>query len=570
MRPLLYLLIATLFYNTTNAQFVFTKLGVPTLSLTNFDYTTNRWAVHDGKVYFTCTTNDYGTELWGTDGTPAGTKIVRDIYHDSWNGVTALSAPPPATQEAPDLRMFNGKMHFSANDSTHGTELWYSDGSASGTQMLIDIMVGRFRGCYFKENAVYNGKLYFAADSNQYQGTEPWVTDGTAQGTFLLKDINPAFLQMTNSSNPRGFHQNFGLLFFFANTSNSTTLLFQTNGTTIGTVPVVTDTMPPNLQLSKAPAFKNKTFYLSNGNIWTYDGSFPGMTLLSPPGMLPINTMEGSIEYNGKIYFSAADTAHGSELWTTDGTTAGTTMFKDIFPGKNSSTCNNFTIHKGLLYFTATDTLGSEPWVTDGTPAGTHIVADVIPGNKGSNPHTYTSANDRLFFIGLNNFGFKFLYYSDGTDTGTHRLEPPGASNDSTHNMGYKKLGVLPMWAGYTIHDKSIYVYAKYDTTWYNLWKIEDTSTVDTGTSIRTAGIAEELSVNIYPNPAHTYLTIKTTASYKHGVVNIKDITGRVVQTATMQQGAATEIILDNIAPGVYLVDIWLDERRKSQRLVIQ
>lgn len=574
MKPLFFILTALLLSNFAKAQFVFTKLNLPTLSFSNYEYTTNRWVVKNGKVYFTCTTNQYGAELWETDGTPAGTKIVKDIYHDSWSGVTT---PNSTFQDVADLREFDGKMYFSANDSTHGAELWYSNGTAAGTQMLIDLMPGRFRGCYFGQNTIYNGRLYFAGDSNQYQGKEPWVTDGTAQGTYLLKDINPGILQLTNSSNPRDYHQNFGLLFFIANTTNTTTALYQTNGTTIGTVPVLTDTMPSNIAYSKAPVFKNNTYYISKGQLWTYDGSFAGMQLLydysKPSGFKGITTMDGAVEYKGKLYFSASDSTNGFELWTTDGTTAGTTMLKDIYPGINSSYCSNFCIHDSLLYFAATDTLGTELWVTDGTSSGTHMVADILGGKKGSEPHTFTSAHNRLYFIALNNFGYKFLYYTDGTAAGTHRLEQPSAVNDSLHALGPKRpLSFIPTHAGYLIADKSIYVYARYDTTWFNLWKIEDTTGkgTDTSAGIRTANITEQLSVEIYPNPARTYLSVKTSVAFKHGRVTITDMAGRTVQTANMQQGTETQITLNDIAPGMYMADVWVDDKRSTQKLIVQ
>lgn len=558
MKPILHILIATLLFNTAQAQFVFTKLNLPILSTPNNTfYTKNRWAVLNNKLYFTCTTNDYGTEIWQTDGTPSGTKILKDIYHDSWNGVTALTPPPPNYQEAPDLRVFNGKMFFSANDSTHGTELWHSDGSTAGTQMLIDLMPGRFRGCYFKYSAEYNGRLYFTADSNQYQGKEPWVTDGTATGTFLLKDINPGILQLTNSSEPRDYHQNFGLLYFIANTTSTTTALYQTNGTTIGTVPVVTDTMPPNIQYSGAPVLKNTTFYTSNGNIWTYDGTFPGMQPFKPAGMQSAD-LKNSILYNGKLYFSGTDTVNGNELWLSDGTENGTSILKDINPGSDGSGCSNFVIHKGLLYFTAKDTGSTQLWTTDGTTAGTRKVTTNIQGTM----FAFTSAGDRLYFMCKISKTQTHMYYSDGTDTGTHMLTPSWMTPNDT---------LYTVWvASYAVLDKAIYIYGRYDSAWFNLWKIEDTTTTDTGTSIHYTNIEKDIAVNIYPNPARTYLSVKTTTLFKQGRVIITDMAGHTVQTATMQQGTETQITLNDMPPGMYMVDVWLDERRKTQKLLIQ
>ena len=71
-----------------------------------------------------------GSELWVTDGTAAGTTIVKDIrtgtYGSSPNGLTNSG----------------GTLFFSANDGTTGFELWKSDGTAVGTTQVKDIRSG--------------------------------------------------------------------------------------------------------------------------------------------------------------------------------------------------------------------------------------------------------------------------------------------------------------------------------------------------------------------------------------------------------------------------------------------
>jgi hypothetical protein len=154
------------------------------------------------------------------------------------------------------------------------------------------------------------------------------------------------------------------------------------------------------------------------------------------------------------------------------------------------------------------------------------------------------------------------MYYSDGTDTGTHMLTPSWMPPNDT---------LYTVWvASYAVLGKALYIYGRYDSTWFNLWKIEDTTTTDTGTSIRPASIMEDLQVNIYPNPARTYLSVKTNAAFKHGRVIITDMAGRIIQAANMQQGTETQITLNDIAPGMYMADVWLDDKRSTQKLIVQ
>ena len=66
-----------------------------------------------GKTFFTANDDHaYGWELWSTDGTTSGTKLVRDINPGREN----------STPE--DLTTADGKLFFRAWDGVHGIELW--------------------------------------------------------------------------------------------------------------------------------------------------------------------------------------------------------------------------------------------------------------------------------------------------------------------------------------------------------------------------------------------------------------------------------------------------------------
>ena len=79
---------------------------------------------------------------------------------------------------------------FQATDAVNGTELWITDGTDAGTMLLKDIYAGATNstpGNFFR---LADGKVLFAA-TDAVSGNELWVTDGTAAGTTLFKDINP-------------------------------------------------------------------------------------------------------------------------------------------------------------------------------------------------------------------------------------------------------------------------------------------------------------------------------------------------------------------------------------------
>jgi ELWxxDGT repeat protein len=99
----------------------------------------------------------------------------------------------------------------------------------------------------------------------------------------------------------------------------------------------------------------------------------------------------------GSLYFQAADSIHGTELWKSDGTAAGTAMVKDINP-----TGDGFPYYmaafNGSLYLRANDGVhGYELWKSDGTAAGTTMAVDINP-TGGSDPGFLTVFNSDLYF----------------------------------------------------------------------------------------------------------------------------------------------------------------------------
>ena len=133
------------------------------------------FTVMNGILYFTSDDGTNGKELWISDGTKMGTRMVLDIN-------------PWGSSNPRYLTVMDGNLYFQANDGLLGTELWRSDGTGPGTFLLSDIYPASSSNP--SHLFAVGGMLYFQANDGM-NGIELWRSDGTSAGTNLVKDINP-------------------------------------------------------------------------------------------------------------------------------------------------------------------------------------------------------------------------------------------------------------------------------------------------------------------------------------------------------------------------------------------
>lgn len=343
----------------------------------------------NNKIYFNATTNSNGNELWVTDGTNTGTTLVKDIYLGTLNS------------NIEKLTSINDYLLFSANDGNRlYNTLWKSDGTLNGTFELKDTNLTQNSDMDLRF-VEYNGEVFFPSGYNSSNGVELWKTDGTSTNTNLFKDI---------------FHRYSGVYDFFDSAEiNGKLIISGNNGN--GKEPFVTD------------GTVNGTFIIKDIN--------PGSSasIFSSSDFRPASyTKAGNY-----VFFRAASSNIGFELWKTDGTQTNTSLVKDIKSGSGSS-LSEFTFFaelNGILYFKADDGIhGEELWRSDGTNEGTYLVKDINPGSAPSlngisnvyynnpnilNEKCYAVLNNLLYFTandGIDNS----IWRTDGTENGTIKV----------------------------------------------------------------------------------------------------------------------------------------------------
>jgi len=77
---------------------------------------------------------------------------------------------------------------FSAIDRTNGRELWITDGTSGGTRLVRGINPGSDGSDPRLFTPIGDGRAFFTADDG-VNGRELWVTDGTREGTWQLADV---------------------------------------------------------------------------------------------------------------------------------------------------------------------------------------------------------------------------------------------------------------------------------------------------------------------------------------------------------------------------------------------
>ena len=260
------------------------------------------------KAFFEAVDAEHGGELWVTDGTPAGTKLVKDIN------------PGVNTSNVSYLTRFNDKVVFSADDGENGQELWISDGTEAGTYMVADIHVLESSNpqgfCQIDETRF----TFFATDLDSETFSESgsqqwlWISDGTEEGTQLVAQADcyfPGREEVSRWQTPCRVGRK---VFFKADVAD-------------------------------------KSQYTYGDELWVTDGTEAGTFRVSEINLEPKFGEDGTTQigtigpcvlymqnyYNKGVTFRAWSQECGNEVWFSDGTVEGTYQIADVMPGAGPS-----------------------------------------------------------------------------------------------------------------------------------------------------------------------------------------------------------------------------------------
>ncbi len=325
----------------------------------------------EGAFFYPADDGIHGRELWRSDGTPAGTHMVRDICPGVCSGLPER------------LTVAGGQIFFTAQDGETGVELWRSDGTKSGTARVADIVPGPDSSWPLSFTALGHLVLFAAATADP--GYELWRSDGSASGTFRLAGMPPSW----EGGDPSQTVVVGEVAVFTARTAayGSSTTLFRTDGTVEGTRELV-DFAPSrvsgafdNRRESEWPVVGNTAYFSVDsrpgGRVWRTDGTVSGTFPVGPAFSSRVpRELQASQDLVG---FLAPSTPTGNDrsVWVSDGSVAGSLEISSTlcdFPLRLNGT------EVGLFFKCYNTASGGEVWFTDGTIAGTRQLADLAPG----------------------------------------------------------------------------------------------------------------------------------------------------------------------------------------------
>jgi ELWxxDGT repeat protein len=301
-------------------------------------------------------------ELWKSDGTEAGTVLVRDLG--------------PGASLSSMRALAGSTLFFVVTDPAHGTELWKSDGTQAGTVLVKDIYPGP-EGAYPYELRAVGSQLFFTAADPRH-GRELWKSDGTQAGTVLVEDHEPG----QASGSPR-LLEVLGRYLYFTTLDESRH--------TLGLHRVRTDGAGRSTRIRTLP------------------NPYAGQPDADPS--ITAVTVAGGRLFFGMTISTSGPAPRDVQLWATDGTAAGTRLLVRPLSLSDEFQSALFAVGDSVLFSAFEEgTHGLEPWVSNGQPNGTRRLRDIAPGAASAYPRGFTLVGSTVFFVAHDETGTNALW----------------------------------------------------------------------------------------------------------------------------------------------------------------
>jgi ELWxxDGT repeat protein len=467
--------------------------------------------INESLVFAACNEKN-NEELWISDGTKEGTKLLKEIL---------IGAKPSSPKH---FFKHQDKVYFSVNNTKNEAELWQTDGSLNGTKLIkkigskannildiqyaslgknitLSVVEGKqnqhtvygLTDNVFKSIAIFSindfqsrigvvkGELYVKKqvnsqeevlcklDVNTNQQKDVIVKNnlGVFSSVLSFFEWNGRFLSVANDG--------ISGVELFEIKSNQFTLIKNIQEKGVGSYPSSFRKLGSQFSFFTLPSSQQT-------DLWISDGSRANTKQVYSFKLEEDETIDGVISMNQQLYFFKRN-FNQYEFWQSNGTEKGTKLLKTIII-KDKTVVESTEVktkkvksdiqqyypisiiqNQGKLYFNLfTESAGNELWTYDSKLGELKLLKDIYRGNESSNPSYFVVFKESVYFAATNyNEGTEF-WKTDGTVAGTLMVKDVwhGANSSSP--------------AHFEVFNNQLYFAASSEQNGDELWKSDGTT----------------------------------------------------------------------------------------------
>lgn len=491
----------------------------------------------NGEIYFTAKSDNYGRELWSSNGTLNNTNLIFDVVSGTSDGFVNFYSSK-----------LNNELIFVANNDFDysGFEIWKTDGTNTGTTLITN-----FNGRLFGLTTVGNN-VFIVTKTDANSNIQIWKTDGTNTGTILVKE--------TATSSVPTYQGSLNGLFVFTQQAPSLNFVnvWSSDGTDSGTFTITGDldgngNNGSTFELSQYIKFNNKLYFVTRYHLYETDGTINGTNIVANVWNAQNNLVSfgDSFEINNKMYFSFfSKDLKKLSIYESDGTNSGTSEIYTVTSSNYFYPSYLNKIGDNLIFTSVNSNMGTSIFYLN---TNNNNVSEIVEIDQ--NPsEPFASFLGPASALSLRVFDNGNLFDIDSPDD----IWPN--RNGWIYDLSQDNLISFDEIARFGESDlKIIYNDELYYSYNFQLWKFDLNS-------LSNNSFDSNKTINIFPNPTSDYINFNGSEDFTQ--IEIYDINGKLVSKSEIFE--TNFINVKELKSGTYFIRIISRDNKITTKKIIK